>query len=151
MPFWVAHVAGHLAGRALTTRVISKAGSVTLVPLEAERARACWEQLLDAWHQGLSRPLPFALRSAFAWLDKNGAEAFDAARASYEEHDPEFKRFGERDSSAYLARAFPSFDALWADGEFASWTESLLKPLDDAIARAAPKSAKGGPDDEAVQ
>jgi exodeoxyribonuclease V gamma subunit len=133
-PFWVEHVCAHLCNKALTTRIIGKTGDVTLPPLTAEEAQAYWHVLRDAWQQGLRRPLPFALRSALAWLSKieDGAEdasAWEAARARYEDHAPDFGKRGERDSSPYLARAFPTFEALWSQGEFAAWSRALLQPV----------------------
>jgi exodeoxyribonuclease V gamma subunit len=148
VPFWVAHLAAHLEGGSITSRIVSKAGSVTLDPLDPQQARACWSQLLDAWQQGLDRPLPMALRSALAWLAKGGSAADpaagaarEAARASYEDSDPPYGKFGECDGNAYLARAYPDFDALWADGEFARWALALLKPMSDAVGRASAKEA----------
>ena len=64
-------------------------------------------------------------------LDK----AMDTARKAYE---GAFKQIGEVDSCMYLQRAYPDFDALFADGEFAELAESLLRPLQDSIP-AAPK------------
>ncbi len=140
---WVAHLAAHVAGEPLSTVVVSKAGTVTLAPLAPAAASTAWAALLAAWQTGLTRPLPLALRSGFSWLDAGGAEAgadsaaaWEAACACYEEHDPQHGRIGERDSSAYLARCFARFDALWAGGEFAHWAHALLAPLDAAIQRA---------------
>lgn len=148
VPFWVAHVAGHLDGGSITSRIVSKAGSVTLQPLDPGHALACWSVLLDAWQQGLGRPLPLALRSGLAWLGRGGTPADlaagaprEAARACYEDSDPQYGKFGERDGNAYLARAYPDFDALWAEGEFARWSLALLKPLGDAVGRAPAKEA----------
>ncbi len=149
VPFWIAHVAGHLHGSAMTTRVISKAGSVTFAALARDEARAYWLQLLQAWQQGMRRPLPLALRSGFAWLGRLGdappTEAdelvWEAARTSYEDDDPLGKRPSERSGSPYLARAFVDFTALRADDEFAHWVCALLKPLKDAVGKP-PKEAE---------
>ncbi|MEJ8824308.1 exodeoxyribonuclease V subunit gamma [Variovorax humicola] len=148
--FWIAHVAGHLAGEPITTRIISKAGNVTLLPLGIGAAREYWLELLEAWQQGLRQPLPLALRTAFAWLDGGGKQAETPdpraekdARKCY--GDPPTGAAGEAQFSAYLLRAFPDFDALWSRGEFARWTLALLKPLSDAVGKAAPKAAKAAP------
>ena len=133
----------------MTTRVISKAGSVTFAALARDEARAYWLQLLQAWQQGMRRPLPLALRSGFAWLGRLGdappTEAdelvWEAARTSYEDDDPLGKRPSERSGSPYLARAFVDFTALRADDEFAHWVCALLKPLKDAVGKP-PKEAE---------
>jgi exodeoxyribonuclease V gamma subunit len=136
VPFWVAHVAAHLGGTPLTTLVEAKVGTVAFAPLEPGRARALWAQMVDAWQLGMRRPLPLAARSGFAWLGaraKGDDAAFEAARAAYEDHEPRFHAHGECAESPSLARAFPTFDALWSDGEFARWAEALLLPLDDVL------------------
>lgn len=153
VPFWVAHLAAHLDGVPITSFIISKAGNVTLKPLGIEQARAHWSELLRAWQAGLLQPLPLALRSAFAWLNEGGAQADDrpnakareAARAAYEDSDPTFNQFGERDRNAYLARAFPTFEALWGGGAFAAWSVALLQPLSDVLAKPSTKPAKAVP------
>ena len=117
-------------------------GSVTLQPLAPAQARAHWQALLQAWQEGLHRPLPLALQSALAWLDKGGSAsdadnpvAFEAARATFEDHDPRFGRRAEREGNDYLARAFPNFHALWSEGGFAHWAAALLQPLCDAVGK----------------
>jgi len=151
IPFWVAHLAGHLSGESLTSVIVSKNGTVTLPPLQPEQARRHWVVLLDAWQQGLRRPLPLAIKSGYAWLAKGGraeppphADALRAARACYEQHDPGRRIFGERDSNPYLARAFPDFDTLWADGEFARLADALLRPLHDVLGSSRSTAATEG-------
>ncbi|QHI97191.1 exodeoxyribonuclease V subunit gamma [Xylophilus rhododendri] len=139
---WVAHVAAQLDGQPLSTHIISKVGSVTLRPLTREQAGNYWSTLIDAWQQGMRRPLPFARKTAAAWLNAKGSndERRDKARARYELHDPEQQQFGERHDNPALARAYADFDALWSDGEFADWIDRLLKPIDQAIERASDKT-----------
>ena len=146
----MAHLAGHLAGEPLTTVVVSKAGQVSFGPMDTLQARQRWQALLEAWQVGHRSPLPLALGCGFVWLGKGGhaglsphaADAFEAARVKYEDHEPKFNQFGERDGDAYLARAFPDFQALWAGGVFATWADALLRPLMDAMPHKK-KEAKG--------
>jgi exodeoxyribonuclease V gamma subunit len=131
LPHWVAHLAGHLGGRAMTTVIVSKAGTAQLPPLSADEGRAAWSALMQAWQQGLRRPLPFCVDSASAWLrhavpDKAGhvtqatlARAREEARKCHE---------SECGHDAYLMRAFPDFDAMFGD-EFIAWAQALLQPL----------------------
>jgi exodeoxyribonuclease V gamma subunit len=122
LQWWVPHLAGHLEGRGLMTVLVSKVGTITLPPLAPEEARAHWDALLAAWCDSLRRPLPLVAATGFTWLERGGGGqgAVDAARKVYE---------GEREHNAYLARAFPEFDALLADGDFARLADQLLKPL----------------------
>ncbi|WP_033111865.1 exodeoxyribonuclease V subunit gamma [Dickeya dadantii] len=151
LPFWVAHLAGHLGGQPLHSTLVSKNGTVYLPALEPEQAKVYWQALVDAWREGMRYPLPLAVKSGFRWLETGGepdqppdGEAGKAARQCYEEHDPANRKFAESASNAYLARAFPSFDHLWANGEFARWTQQLLAPLYQTLKAASAKSKKSG-------
>lgn len=142
VPFWVAHLAAHLDGEPLTTIIISKAGKVELAPLTPERALVHWHAMLDAWQEGLCHPLPLALQSALAWIDKGGSavgplneEAREVARSTFEDHDPRFGRRAEREDNDYLARAFAGFEDLWRGGEFARWSALLLQPMSEAVGK----------------
>ena len=141
LAFWVAHMAAHLGGEAMTTVVVSKAGTVTFAPLVPADVRVHWDALLEAWQQGLRTPLPLAVRTGFAWLDAQGTRddtpqspAWHKAQSCYEGGAAQFSA-AEVAGSAYLARAYPGFAALWADGAFADWVGLLLRPLDDAVQR----------------
>ena len=148
LPYWVAHIAGHLDGKPMHTVIVSKNGTAELPPLDIEQARNLWETLIETWKAGQLRPLPLAVKTGFVWLKKEGTEhsapdsdAWFAARDNYENHDPANMKFGERDSNAYLARAWPDFAALWSDGEFARLADTLLAPLINHLARSK-KGAK---------
>ncbi|WP_145927233.1 exodeoxyribonuclease V subunit gamma [Jeongeupia sp. USM3] len=139
IPFWIAHLAGHLEGE-MTSVIVAKDATVTLPPLAPDEAAAHWLALLGAWNEGMTRPLPLAVQTGFAWLGHGGSTgtgtdgaAGKAARECYELHDPRFGRHAELNDSPYLMRAWPGFDALWADGEFALWADRLLRPLSDAL------------------
>ncbi|HSV59158.1 MAG TPA: exodeoxyribonuclease V subunit gamma [Variovorax sp.] len=145
VPFWVAHLAAHVAGHPITTRIVSKAGSVTLAPLPMDIAQDHWRNLLQAWQEGQRRPLPLALNTALLWIDKSGgdsnhAAAYEAARSNFEDHDPRFDQYAEREDNPYLARAFANFSALWQDGDFVHWCGRLLQPLSEAVG-TPPKEA----------
>ena len=133
---WVLHLAAHFAGGPLTTEIVSKAGGVSFKPLDTEVARGHLERILAAWQDGHCRPLPLAAKTAFAWLRKEGTvgagnpAALEAARIAYEGDG--YHHAGELGDSAYLQRAYPHFQALSADGEFAALAETLLRPLHEA-------------------
>ena len=107
---------------------------MTLPPLSHEAALAHWRALLAAWREGLCRPLPLAVATGFALIEKGGSAgapspeaALAAARSAYEGEN------GERRRNAYLARAYPDFDALVADGSFARLADALLRPLAQSV------------------
>lgn len=109
---WVAHLAAHLTGQALTTRVVSKVGDVTFAPLPLEDACAEIETLLTAWQEGMCRPLPLAVKTAFALLEnpKGARKIYEGDKYSS----------GEVDSSPYLQRIWPDYDSLIAVKELSS-------------------------------
>ena len=156
---WLSHLAAHLAGGPLTTKIVSIVGEVTLRPLPPGEAAALFKTLLLTWHLGMRQPLPLAAKTAFAWLKAMPApvnnegtadqskssnpmleikaamaanldKARSAARKTYE---GDFKQKGEVGNCAYLQRAYPSFDALFSDGAFPELAEKLLRPLQLAI------------------
>ena len=124
---WVDHLAGHLGGEPLTTTILSKVGDVELAPLDPELARQQLSTLMAAWQAGMSRPLPLAAKTAFEWLKGHDPVA---ARMTYEGG---YQRTGEVETDPYLARVYPNFAALAARGDFATWAETLLRPLYAAL------------------
>lgn len=138
---WVAHLGGHLGGAPLTTLVVSKAGNVRFEPLLLDAARAEIETLLAAWQEGMRRPLPLAVKTAFALL-----EDANNVRAIYEGG---YQLTGEVEASPYLQRAWPDYASLSANGEFESLARTLLGALYEATfskkKAAQPSTAAGEP------
>lgn len=137
LPYWIRHLAGHLALGPIHTRVISPVGTLNLSPLTVDEARGHFETLLRLWQAGMRRPLPLALKTANAWLHARGPAESDvldkargAARAAYEGG---FNNEGEVGHCPYLERAYPDFAALTASGEFETLAEQLLRPLWGAL------------------
>ncbi|WP_347555846.1 exodeoxyribonuclease V subunit gamma [Robbsia sp. KACC 23696] len=147
IPHWVGHLAAHMSGGPLTTWVLSKKGEMQFAPIADAELATLWPALLRAWDVGMRAPLPLAIRTGFAWLERGGAsgddpdnagggpgtEAWESARASYE--DGSLTTPAERDDNPYLGRAFPTFAALWGNGEAAYWTRTLLEPIYRALPR----------------
>ncbi|MCE9663253.1 exodeoxyribonuclease V subunit gamma [Halomonas sp. M5N1S17] len=138
---WIAHLAGHLEGHPLTTRLLSKAGHVTLPPLDPELARGHLREIVKTWQAGMREPLPLACDTAFVWLSKLGtpeserdSDAWHAARKTYEGDD---YNAGEVGRNAYLAHRWPTFSRLYEARQdrlgFAELTERLLAPVHLAV------------------
>ena len=143
IPAWVVHLAAQLAAGPVTTELIAKVGECRLPPLAPADAAAHLQALLAAWHDGMRRPLPLAVKTGFAWLaamppdaDPDFAvdKAVAAARKAYDGNPPH--AIGERDGCAALQRAWPDFGELVAGGEFTHWVVALLAPLRAAIGPA---------------
>jgi exodeoxyribonuclease V gamma subunit len=134
LPHWAAHLAAHLDGEPLETWVISKAGTAKFRPLAAGDVIAIWQVVLQAYEQGMRRPLRFSVECACAWLkamtpgkkqptQQDGVDAVCRMHAVEAGHDP-------RKRDVYFRRAWPEFDAFWAGGEeFQRWAHGLMAPL----------------------
>ena len=148
LPYWVAHLAGHLGGEPLTTIVLSKAGAATFRALSPEEALPHWNTLLQAWQDGMRKPLPFDVQVAAVWLkamERGGDEsrAEDAARDCHRKQiEPEAKG-RQRESAMALERAHPEFDSLWAGGEFRRHVCELLQPALDAVGKPPAEEGNG--------
>lgn len=129
---WVSHVAAGACGLPLTTLLVGEDVSLRFDPLEREAAQRTLRQWLEGWRAGLEAPLPVALKTAVAWLSSGGdgaedeAKAEEAARKTYE---GDYNHRGEVQGSASLARQYPDFAALVADGEFYAWSHDLYQSL----------------------
>ena len=139
---WVEHLVLQAQGVGVSTQVVGRGGDITLSPIAASQAQQALTVLIAAYREGQSRPLPLAARTAFAWLQIAAADASHVGPGSLAE--PQRRRLqqiyegspfgstpslGEVGYSPYLARAYPTLDALLADGEFFAWSEALYVPL----------------------
>ncbi|WP_349618399.1 exodeoxyribonuclease V subunit gamma [Azotobacter salinestris] len=132
---WVAHVAAAACGEPLTTLLVGEDASLEFAPLEQPKAQAILRLWLEGWRAGLEAPLPVALNTAIAWLGcigKDGEDAESKARdAACKTYEGGYNHGGEAAGSASLARQYPTFDALVADGDFYEWSRDLYQSLLD--------------------
>lgn len=151
--YWVAHVAAQLAAGEVTTVIVSKAGVAEFSPVAPEVARDYLTALLGAWDAGLRRPLPLAVKTAFAWL-RRLPDAFDGSRASVPAEawadaratfEGNVRSPGECETNPWLRRAYADFDALVVDDAFITLSTRLLLPV-----QRAPLAASRAPRDAAA-
>lgn len=128
---WVNHLVACACDLSLTTALVASDETLLLEPLDKNAATDMLDDLLRAWQQGMQRPLPVAVKTAFAWLGQSEEAKADAAARKTYEGDGQTSR-GERAESAALARQFPDFNALLDSEEFVGWCESLYKPIYEA-------------------
>ncbi|MBV2131367.1 exodeoxyribonuclease V subunit gamma [Pseudomonas sp. MAP12] len=129
---WVAHVAAAACGLQLTTLLVGEDVSLEFTPVAQDEAQQILQRWLEGWRDGLNAPLPMALQTAIAWLSSGGEGAEDgdkAAEAARKAYEGGYQRTGEVEQNASLARQFPDFAALTADGEFYQWSHDLYQPL----------------------
>jgi exodeoxyribonuclease V gamma subunit len=129
---WVLQLLANANGIALTTHLLAADAAVALKACAPAEAATEIDALLVAWHQGMQTPLPIARRTAYAWLiaERAEKEAREAAQISYEGSDAPKAPPGEVELEPALARTWPTFSALHADG-FEHWLP-LYRPLLDA-------------------
>jgi len=128
---WVTHLVASACDLPLSTALVASDETLLLEPLPGELARTTLEHLLTAWLNGMRRPLPVAVKTAFAWLGQpDPAKAEAAAGKAYEGDGINFD--GERRESTALARQFPDFAALIDSEEFEGWCDTLYRPILEA-------------------
>jgi exodeoxyribonuclease V gamma subunit len=128
LPAYVRHVAAAACDIELTSLLVGEGEEPAhFKPLSTTDASRILIDWLDAWQEGMGRPLPIARKTAFAWLDGKD-KAMEKAATAYEGG---FNFDGEASQSPTLARVYPDFAALKQerDGEFFDWIERLYAPL----------------------
>lgn len=120
---YVLHVLAAACTEAITTVLVSEGQTVFFAPLTTEQATTILSGWLQAWAAGMQAPLPVAIKTSIAWL---GLQNHDIARPVYE---GAYRRTGEVKGSASLARQFPTYEQLNANGQFPLWSERLYRSL----------------------
>ncbi|MDD3935845.1 exodeoxyribonuclease V subunit gamma [Rhodoferax sp.] len=134
---WVQHLLACANAMPLSSVQLGLDGQVILAPLPQDEALRVLQKLVTAYLAAWARPLPVACKTAWAYLqaqaqaarltvaqpDKEPKDPHDAALAVFEgAHSA-----GERAESAYLARAFESYDDI--EAELPDWAEYLYGDL----------------------
>ncbi len=132
---WVRHLAACASGLTMTSVQIGVDGQVVFKPLSADAALAALGKLAQVYAAAWAQPLPVACKTAWAYLlaerqnqalvaaGKSAKDPHEAARDAFEGG----QRGGELAESAYLQRAFASFDDLAA--ELPHWAQELYGDL----------------------
>lgn len=128
---WVNHLVACASGMPMTTALVASDDSLLLGPMEKDLASRALGDLLMAWKTGMRKPLPIAVKTAFAWLTQTDPGKADAAARKAYEGDG-LTTDGERRESPALARQFADYDALIADETFPDWCNALYKPMLEA-------------------
>jgi exodeoxyribonuclease V gamma subunit len=128
---WVLQVLANANGIDASSRFLAADVTVVLKPMASHEAQSLLNTWLDAWKEGMQKPLPIARLTAFAWLQAERADKSpaDAARSCYEGSDVPGAPPGEVNREPSLARMWRSFSALHAAG-FEQWLP-LYRPLLD--------------------
>ena len=123
---WVQHVLLNAMGTTTQTLVIAQESSMAFASISTADALPIAQTWLEAWQQGLNAPLPVAFKTAMNYL-KNQSDG--KAKEAYEGG---YNIGGEVQNNAALARQFPSYADLQADGTFKDWAQTLYGSLFNA-------------------
>jgi exodeoxyribonuclease V gamma subunit len=124
---WVSHVAACAVapdGVEVTSVQLGADAQVKLPHLERTQAMEILGTLVATWREAWVRPLPVAIKSAWAFVQTPDEDANEKAREAFE---GSFMRDGEHARSAYLQRAFEHFDDI--ENELPRWAEALYGVL----------------------
>jgi len=132
---WLRHLAACASGLQITSVQLGVDGQVVFRPLAADVALATLGRLGQAYAQAWAQPLPVACKTAWAYLlaERQNQALLAAGKAAKDPHDPTRDAFeggqrgGERAESAYLQRAFASYDDLAHD--LPHWAQLLYGEL----------------------
>ncbi len=145
LPAWVRSLAVAASGVVAQGMLVGRDATLHLPALDAQASRQQLMQLLQVWQQGMETPLPLALRTGLALVQDSGKP-----RQAYE---GDAQREGEN-ADACLARMYPDFDALGADGRLQALAEAVCAPLDQwasmqvvAVPHAAVETAATEPEE----
>ncbi len=119
---WVRSLAASACGVPARGVIVGQDASVTVEPLPTDEAQSALQALMAAWRDGMTAPLPLAARSGLAL-----AGGVVDPSPIYEGRSFGGGR-GEGDEPC-LARQFPDYAALSADGRFAQLAQVLYGPL----------------------
>jgi len=137
--FWIHHLCCCAAGAiSSNSELLTTDDSVSLRPLDPAQARHELQLLLEIHAEGMCRPQPLFVNSAWSYLkelDRSGDEkhALTRARTSFEGSERER---GEA-ADPYIARCFPDTGSALGD-EFKELSERVFRPLIAAIVEQAP-------------
>jgi exodeoxyribonuclease V gamma subunit len=118
---WVRQLVASACGVGLQGRIVSRDAVLALQPLPQSEAADVLRTLLSLWRQGMEAPLPLACRTALAFVsDGKPAEVYDGGG---------FNPVAPEGAEPCLARLYPDFEALVADGRFETLAPQLYGPL----------------------
>ena len=120
---WVRTLALAACGVAAQGVLVGRDGLINIYPMPQEVAQAGLSQLLHLWQQGMQRPLPLPFKTALAHLN-------DHKPASCYEGGFELRGEGEEPC---LARVYPDYASLCADGQFDHWAQHIYAPYLDWV------------------
>lgn len=116
---WVRTLAIAASGTVAHGILVGRDGVVEIPPFPKDQALARLKDLLQLWLEGMNGPLPLPPKTAVAWVaKKDAATAYEGGHQSSGEGQ-----------EACLARVFPDYATLVADGRFETLARTIYAPL----------------------
>ena len=100
--------------------LVGRDGVIDISPVSQEEAQNTLGTLLTLWLDGMNTSLPLPPKTALAWLDD--------PQAAVTQYEGGYMSSGEVDEPC-LARMFPDFESLVADGRFEELAGQIYTPL----------------------
>lgn len=151
---WLTHLVMQLNLGPTTTRLLSRTGNGSLLPMPASEARELLESIAISYRCALQEPLPLARDSAFGWLRRGGTPAAMQRWLSGQFEDSDEKAIneatrilvgnafqpGEYQRNLYLQRQWPDpLELLRTHGwRFAELAEQFYGPLSRHLQSGTP-------------
>ena len=128
---WLRSLASAACGVQATGVLVGRDSVLEISPMGQAIARQTLEQLLQLWQQGMQSPIPLPPKTALAWQQAitDPVKAYGAARKQFDGDD---QTRGDVEEIC-MARVFADFDALAADGRFATLAQAIYQPLLDWV------------------
>jgi exodeoxyribonuclease V gamma subunit len=124
---WIRSLAAAACGHALDGLLVGQDATLHIRAMEPEQARPVLAGLLQLWFDGMQSPLPLPLKTGIALAA--GLQGANGPEQVYEgtEYDSSRAEVNE----PCLARLYPSYEALAADGRLQRLAEQIYAPLLD--------------------
>ncbi|MCF8207924.1 MAG: exodeoxyribonuclease V subunit gamma [Rhodoferax sp.] len=137
---WVRSLAIAASGKSASGILVGRDGVVEIPPFPQDRAVEILQGLLQLWRDGMQAPLPLPPRTALALVaGKNAAAQFEGAPMTP----------GEVQDTC-LARIYPDYAALAADGRFEALAKAVYAPVLDWVRQQVKVTAYATPADAEV-
>jgi exodeoxyribonuclease V gamma subunit len=117
---WVRCLVASACGVSVPGVIVSADATLHIEAMPCDLAETTLRVLIEAWHEGVTAPLPLACKTAMALVGGSN----DVAGV----YDGGENRRGEVEEMS-LSRLYPDFEALSADGRFAGLATSLYGPV----------------------
>jgi exodeoxyribonuclease V gamma subunit len=122
---WVRSLAMAASGTEARGILVGRDGVVEILPMPKDEAERALKGLLQVWLAGMNAPLPLPPKTALAYV---------AERDAAKEYEGGHMVRGEVQDTC-LARMYPDYDALAADGRFEALAKTVYAPLLEWVKR----------------